>query len=295
VTLGLRVERAGVLSLLQDLGRPHGPDVGVSVSGAFDLRSAQAANRLVGNGSDAACIEVLLGGFRAVAISSLHLAVTGAHGGVSVNGDPAHDYSSSTGRAVVAHLQPGDLLAVARPREGLRAYIAVRGGFDALPVLGSRSHDTLGRLGPPPLRSEHIVAVGSAFERAPAIATQPSMEPVRRDEPLTLFVGPHTNQLAAQGDFARHVWTVDTRANRVGVRLNPSADAPPVGLPGNLASIPVFPGCIQLPPDGHPIILGPDAGTTGGYAVIGVLARPDLDRLAQTRPGEHLRFRWAAT
>ncbi len=94
-------------------------------------------------------------------------------------------------------------------------------------------------------------------------------------------------------DFTSLAWTVDTRANRVGVRLNPPADALPIGLPGNLPTIPVFPGCVQLPPDGHPIVLGPDAGTTGGYAVIGVLMRTGLDRLAQARPGRRVVFRWA--
>ena len=60
---------------------------------------------------------------------------------------------------------------------------------------------------------------------------------------------------------------------------------------GELPSEPTLPGAIQVPPDGQPIVLGPDAPVTGGYPVIAVVREADLDRLAQLRPGDRVALR----
>ena len=85
-------------------------------------------------------------------------------------------------------------------------------------------------------------------------------------------------------------WTVTPQSDRIGVRLDGPALARRAGL-GELPSEPVVTGALQVPPDGRPVLLGPDRPTTGGYPVIGVVVDNDLDRAAQLRPGDRVRFR----
>ena len=140
----LVVDRTGAQALLQDLGRGGHAHLGVSPSGAADRAALRLANRLVGNPEDAAAIECLLGGL-AVTAAALHwVAVTGAPTEVLVNGTRVGSHASLP-------LRPGDTLAIAAPPEGLRSYLAVRGGFQVAATLGSRSTDVLSGLGPEPL------------------------------------------------------------------------------------------------------------------------------------------------
>jgi allophanate hydrolase subunit 2 len=93
--------------------------------------------------------------------------------------------------------------------------------------------------------------------------------------------------LAGVNDLLTSVWTVRADSDRVGIRLDGPAlrrRAPDRELP----SEPMVTGALQVPPDGRPVILGPDRPSTGGYPVIAVVVDDDLDRLAQLRPGDRL-------
>ena len=163
----------------------------------------------------------------------------------------------------------------------------MRGGIAVEPVLGSRSTDTLSGLGPAALRVGDRLPVGpprgpvSGSAGAPAAST--AALPVRfgpRDDWFTT---------AARHELLEAEWTVRSDSDRVGVRL----DGPVLerSRQGELPSEAVLPGALQVPPDGRPILFGPDAPVTGGYPVFAVVTA--LDRAAQLRPGDRLRFRAA--
>jgi allophanate hydrolase subunit 2 len=168
-------------------------------------------------------------------------------------------------------------------------------------VLGSRSTDTLSGLGPPVLAAGQELPVGTAAAGDPgdfgAAAGSPAGVPA-----LRLAPGPRADWFAPESLDRLYGmdWQVLADSNRIGVRLGgtalrlggtalrlrPDTEQAAAELP----SEPTLPGAVQAPPDGQPIVLGPDAPVTGGYPVIGVLPGPELDLLAQLRPGARLRF-----
>ena len=277
----LRVADAGPLTLVQDLGRPGREQWGVAGSGAFDRGAHALAQRLVGNQAGAAGLEVLLGGLRFVAEADVVVAVAGAPCPVSVGGRPEAP-------GVALRVPAGASFALGAPARGVRCYLAVRGGIAVPPVLGSRSRDTGAALGPAPVGAGDLLPVG-----APAAALEPWYGPAPSREPLLdgpavveLAPGPHDEMAAPEGD-----WVVGERSDRVGVRLvDPRGRLAGAGS-GGLPSFPVLPGSVQLTPAGELVVLGPDAGVTGGYPVLGVATGASLDRLAQCRPGERVTVR----
>jgi len=281
----LDVLRTGPLTLVEDLGRPGLAHVGVGRSGAADRRAHALANRLVANPADRATLEITLGGFSArVRGGAVVIAVTGADAHPAVDG-------IAFGLNSVRHLVPGQILSLGSPQTGLRSYLAVRGGVDAAPVLGSRSYDTMSRIGPAPLRSGDAVRIGRAGNGFPELEQAP-VAPITGD-PVTLTVlpGPRDDWFADPDALVRTEWVASDLCDRVGVRL---AGAPlRHRWPGRqLPSEGAARGAIQVPPSGQPVIFGPDHPVTGGYPVIGVVADSDLDTLAQLRPGQQVRLRW---
>jgi biotin-dependent carboxylase-like uncharacterized protein len=268
----IEVVATGPLATVQDLGRPGFAALGVARSGAFDRAALRLANRLVGNPDDAAAIEVTLGGLE------LRLAdpVTVALSGAVCPGAP--DWGVAVSRPAGAAIRLGS------PAQGLRSYLAVRGGLAVDAVLGSRSTDTLSGLGPPILRPGQRLPVGSAI----GPVSGASAAAASAGSVLLVRFGPRDDWFtaAARARLLDSVWTVRAASDRIGIRL----DGPPLGraVDGELASEPTLPGALQVPPDGRPILLGPDAPVTGGYPVIAVVT--DLDPAAQLRPGDRLTF-----
>ena len=290
---GLLVVRPGMLTTVQDLGRPGLADLGVGESGAADRGAAARANAAVGNPVDAALLETVLGGLRLRARGEQLLALAGAVGPVSVSGS-GHSFDADAGRRI--QLPDGAEIRLATPMSGLRGYLAVRGGIAVASVLGSRSTDQLSGLGPPPLRAGDLLPIGGPWPaRRVATSTHQPEPPPDPDEPVLLgaLPGPHLDRFtaAARETLFSEPFAVDSRSNRVGVRLIGPAlnrtrddELPPLGL---------VPGAIQVPPDGHPVIFLADHPVTGGYPIIGVLTDTAIDRAAQLRPGRSLRFaRW---
>ena len=271
----IEIESAGPLATVQDLGRTGYADQGVGRSGAADQRSHRLANRLVGNPETAATIEITLGGLAIRLLSAATMAFTGAR----CPGVPAWNSALS--------LPVGTRLRLAAPTAGLRSYLAVRGGFTTPAVLGSRSTDTLSGLGPDPLRAGDRLPVGTTVDGPPsdeAILSGPTGRPLR------VVTGPRTDWFTdgSVEQLFSTAWSVLPASDRIGVRLA----GPPLRRrrDGELPPEPTLPGAIQVPPDGRPIVLGPDAPVTGGYPVIAVLGHGELDWLAQLRPGAEVRF-----
>lgn len=278
----LTVLAPGPVATVQDRGRRGWAAIGVTTSGAADRAAADLANRLVGNDPDAAVVEVTAGGLRLRAGRTVLVAVTGAPAPVSVDGRAAPLNAPLT-------LAAGEVLTLGLPAAGLRSYVAVRGGVAVPPVLGSRSTDTLSGLGPAPLAAGDVLPVGRPEGGEVSGA---SGVPAPAGGPLPVRLGPRDDWFtaAARERLVRAEWTVRAESDRVGLRL----DGPRLerAVPGELPSEPVLPGAVQVPPDGRPIVFGPDAPVTGGYPVIAVVLQ--LSPVAQLRPGDRVRFSSAA-
>jgi biotin-dependent carboxylase-like uncharacterized protein len=281
----LEVLRTGPLALLEDLGRPGLAHVGVGGSGAADRRAHRLANRLVANPDDRATVEITLGRFAArVHGGDIDIAVTGADTNPAVSGIPFGNNS-------IQHVHAGDVISLGTPHAGLRSYLAVRGGIAVEPVLGSRSYDTMSAIGPRPLREGDVLPVGTHTADYPELEQAPVA--ALTDDVLELGVvpGPRDDWFSEPDALVHTDWVATDRSDRVGMRLfaRPLAYRwPDRQLPSEGATR----GAIQVPPNGQPVILGPDHPVTGGYPVIGVVTDADTDRAAQIRPGQTVRLHW---
>ncbi|WP_181319516.1 biotin-dependent carboxyltransferase family protein [Rhodococcus sp. OK519] len=281
----LEVLRAGARTTVQDRGRPGHAALGVGISGAADVVAHDGANRLVGNDPGAATLEVTLGGLRVRAHGSATIAVTGAPTPLLVNGAPRPRYST-------LHVRDGDEVALGVAPTGLRAYLAVRGGIDVSPVLGSRSTDTLSGIGPDPLRDGDRLPVGCPSADLPAEDLIPPPAPATDPVELRIRMGPRDDWFtpASHSALVERTWTVSTDTDRVGARL----DGPgPLhrGRQGELPSEGMVRGALQVPPNGMPVLFLADHPVTGGYPVIAVVLEDDIPAAAQLRPGCRIRFR----
>lgn len=282
--MSLTVVHAGLQTLVQDAGRPGYASSGVGMAGGFDRAALRQANTLVGNPPNTATLEVLGGGLRVRATREHVLAVTGAVGPIHVAGVPVEH-----GRAFV--VQPGQDLELSSFAVGLRAYLAVSGGIIAEHLLGSRATDTLSGLGPAALTEGGKIPIG--IGRRPV--ELPDIQALISSGEISVDVvlGPRDDWFttAARARFLATGWTVSPTSNRIGVRL----EGPPLerSVEVELPSEPCVFGSVQVTSAGLPVVLGPDHPVTGGYPVIAVVADRHLDRLAQLRPGETLRFRRA--
>lgn len=282
----LEILTTGPLALLEDLGRPGFAHLGVTRSGAADRRSHTLANRLVANPDDRATIEVTFGGFSArVRGEAVTIAVTGADVNPSADG-------LSFGVNSIHHAHDGQVISLGVPSSGLRSYLAVRGGFDAEPVLGSRSYDVMSAIGPRPLRRGDVLTVGAPPAEFPELDQAPVAAIAEDRVELLVVPGPRDDWFADPDALVRTDWVASDRSDRVGTRLTGhplEARWPDRQLPSEGA----VRGAIQLPPNGSPVIFGPDHPVTGGYPVIGVVTDDDLDKTAQLLPGQRVKMHWS--
>ena len=276
----LEVLATGPLTLVQDLGRPGHAAVGVSRSGAADRTAFRLAARLLAQSYAAAALEVTLGGLAVRCRGALVVALTGAEAPAEVDG------------RAVAHRSPlqlrdGQTLRLSTPTAGLRTYLAVRGGIDVAPVLGSRATDTLAGLGPPPVRVGDLLPVGDPPARFPVVDVAPTAPPDGGPLTLRAVLGPREDWLADPAALAATRWTVSSRSDRVGVRLEgPPLRHAPSRSGQELASEGVVRGALQVPAGGQPVLFLADHPVTGGYPVAAVVVAADVDRAAQARPGQ---------
>lgn len=282
----LEILKTGPLALLEDLGRPGLASLGVTRSGAADRRSHTLANRLVANPHDRATVEVTFGGFSArVHGGDLAIAVTGADADPSVNG-------LRFGTNSIHYAHDGEVISLGTPRAGLRSYLAVRGGIDAATTLGSRSYDVMSAIGPQPLRAGDVLTVGEHTADFPELDQAPVASISGDVIELTVVPGPRDDWFTDADALVHTEWVTSDRSDRVGTRLT----GPPLHARWPERQLPsegAVRGAIQVPPNGLPVILGPDHPVTGGYPVIGVVVDRDVDKVAQVRPGQHVRMHWS--
>jgi biotin-dependent carboxylase-like uncharacterized protein len=281
----IEIVRPGMQATIQDLGRWGFGHLGVPEAGAMDPRSLRLSNRLVGNPEDAAAIEFLLGGFAVRFHCQRAFAICGAPLDLRINGMPA-----ASGQWQLA--KDGDLVVAGRAGHGLRSYLAIAGGIDVAPILGSRSTDTLSGLGPPALTLGDLLHLGSPERRAPAVDV--AMSTISRP-PAELIVdfhwGPRDDRFTsgAQRTLVEGTFMISQEVDRIAARL----DGPTLEFANraDLLTEGLALGSIQVPPSGRPIIHLANHPPTGGYAVIGVVTSDDVATLSQCPPGTRIRFR----
>jgi biotin-dependent carboxylase-like uncharacterized protein len=270
---------------LQDQGRIGYANIAVPTSGAFDQKSHQLANRLIGNFPNACAIESLRGSFEFSTDSELVISATGAPTSVQVDGREHEMFRS-------IFVPAGSVVSVSPGSLGMRTYLAIRGGIVGNQIMGSSSYDELSQIGTPPIKP------GDKFSVENQVAGSITGDYI----PGSVITGLNTVELEAMpaprwSGFSNSdilftsEYQVTSSVNRVGLRL--SGPALVWNSESRLASEGVVTGAIQIPVDGMPLIFGPDHPTTGGYPVVAVVSRNSLDLLAQTAPGTVIRFKSA--
>jgi len=275
-------------ALVQDLGRPGHAAIGVSRSGAADRAALGLANRLLGNPADAAAVEVTFGGLTLRAGDDLAAPLT-----VTVSGAPAPADVDGTplGQHALVVLRAGQELRLGVPPVGLRSYVGVRGGIAVDAVLGSRSTDVLSGLGPAPLATGDVLPIGPEPTDLPLLDVAPVACPPSGPVTLRVVRGPRADRLVDPAVLAATAWTASERSDRVGMRLT-GGHLDHAG-DEELPSEGMVRGCVQVPPGGEPVLFLADHPVTGGYPVVAVVLDADVDRAAQVRPGQQVRFRFS--
>jgi biotin-dependent carboxylase-like uncharacterized protein len=242
----------------------------------LDEPAHRLANRLVGNEESAATLECLGGRVAFRARAAVTIAVTGAQVPVTVAGR-ARDWGNAVGVPAGAEVRIGDATW------GLRAYVAVSGGIEVQPVLGSRSTDLLSGVGPPAVEEGDVLPVGvPTGDPAPVDAVRTR----RSARELRLRLGPREEwfEPASVKALAGSSYVVGSESNRIGLRLE--GEKIRWRDKGELPSEGMVLGAVQVPPNGQPVVFLNAHPTTGGYPVIGVVVREDLALCAQLRPGD---------
>jgi antagonist of KipI len=299
----ITVVQPGLFTTVQDLGRPGHRAAGVPLSGGADMLSLRLANLLVGNAEEAAAVECTLLGPTLRFEREATVAVVGAE-------FPGFPGGGATRVAAGTEISLGHATA------GCRGYLAVSGGIDVPAVLGSKGTLVVAGLGGfagRPLRAgdrlriaasdrhrppsvgrtfslSESTAAGRRFPNLPhrdSPGRSPASDPARRPAELRIIPGEHAD---AFGEAAwRRTFRTSSRSDRMGLRLE-GEPLPGAGAFAGMPSVAVFPGTVQVPPDGLPILLLADAQTIGGYPVLGQVIMADLPWAAQLRPGDEVRF-----
>ncbi len=265
----IEILAAGPLTSVQDpFGRPGWRHLGVPTGGAADAWSARLANRLVGNPDAIALLEITLGGLELRFGTDAVAAVTGGVR-VTLGGIPGEVN-------IGFHVRSGGAIRI-DAGSGARGYLAVAGGIVVEPVLGSASTDLRTGFG-----GHHGRALRPgdrlAFATGEGTAARWTGSPVTG--PIRITPGPHVTDVSLDGE-----WVVGSEADRTGMRLDgrtlDGGEVPSMGLPL---------GAIQVPPDGRPIVMLADRPVTGGYPVPACVSGADIGRVAQLRPGDRVTF-----
>jgi len=287
----LRILHAGPVCTVQDAGRHGYLRFGVTPAGPMDWIAHRMANILAGNAPGAAAIEIGPGGL-SVAAEGGPLRI-----GIGARGFRVRRDGNDLPTRVALTLQPGARLDIAPGPTHLWAYLAVAGGFDTPAVMGSHATHLRSGIGPfggralttgqgLPVRAEARANVAVA-----KVEEWGLFEPVPPDTgPLRFVPGPQEDAFAPGmlAAFAAATYRVAARSDRMAWRLTGPALTHAQGH--DIVSDGIAPGAIQVPGDGLPLVLMADRQPTGGYPKIGTVIRADLPRLAQTRPGQSVRF-----
>lgn len=285
------VERPGIMTLVQDLGRWGYQSRGVTVSSPMDQFSLRMGNVMLGNGQNDAALEITLSGLDIVIGGEQCAVLAGADLSMRINGMAAPAWT-------VHHLPRGSRVTIGgMTGDGCRSYLCFSGGIDVPLVMGSRSTYTKAALGGyrgRALKSGDVVGLGAPrplWRRGIGLTCPPELRPARApDEPISAMDGPQIDAFTKGGidTFYGETFTVSNDIDRMGYRL----DGPEIGRckSPDIVSDGIAHGAVQVPGHGRPIVMMSDRQTTGGYTKIAVVSTWSAAALAQRLPGDAVRF-----
>ena len=281
------VMQPGVYTTVQDRGRFNYQQFGVPVCGAVDSFAYRVANALVGNLQGQAVLEATIFGPTLKVLNQGLIAVTGGNLTPLINNTPLPMWKSIA-------MHPDDVLQFKGVKSGCRAYIAVAGGIDVPLVMGSRSTYVAGKIGG---MNGRPLSAGDRLNRGREIAKAEGHVPSELiplypdDREICVILGPQDDYFSEGIEkFFTSTFTVSTKADRMGYRLEGNAIMHKKEVVKSIISEPSVPGGIQVPPDGQPIILLVEQ-TVGGYTKIATVISSDIGKVGQAKPGDRIRFR----
>jgi 5-oxoprolinase (ATP-hydrolysing) subunit C len=280
----LRVDDAGPATSVQDKGRFGAQRYGLGTAGAMDRVALATGNALAGGLAGNAAVEIGPFAARFTAVGApVRVAFTGAARQISVAGRPV------TLNATVL-VGAGETVSLGFAKAGVFTYMAVAGGIQARPSMGSLSVHQRAGLGSPyarPLKAGDAIPVLAAKDGELERSVVPLLV---APGPVRVVLGPQDDYFSADtiDQFLAANWRISAMSDRMGYRL----EGPPLAhLKGaNIVSDGIAYGAIQVPGNGQPLALLSDRGTTGGYPKIATIITADLGRFAQTPVGQSLRF-----
>jgi KipI family sensor histidine kinase inhibitor len=280
----LEVRQPGLFSTVQDMGRPGFRHLGVPGSGGLDVLSQSQSNYVVGNPGSSPAIEVMGGFFSVKALADVVVAVTGGDCELTVGGRKAETYSPLL-------LREGDELAMGRTT-GLLNYLSVAGKLAIESVMGSCSTYSIGGFGGysgRALKAGDMLGVEGLSDHVLMRSVPASARTLSSGDPIEAVRGSLGDSEPATGNapFGSE-FMVSEVSDRTGYRLKCSQRIP--GARGQVLTYPTYPGYLQIPPDGSPIVLQRDCPTTGGYQLAAAILPSEMGRFSQLKPGAKVRF-----
>ncbi|PYZ96858.1 allophanate hydrolase [Alteribacter lacisalsi] len=295
----IKVLKPGLQTTVQDNGRAGYYETGMPPSGALDQYSYAVANMLAGNKKGAAVLEITYMGPELSFEQDTVIAVTGAAIPPKINGESVSSWET-------LEVKKGDILSFDFVKQGARSYLAVAGGIDVPSVMNSRSTYTLCGIGGyegRALEGDDWLSVGDLKERNIKTGTRVKEQYIPdfpKNHEIRVITGLCNYRLTDESKqrFLNLEWTVTPEANRVGYRLKGERlefvpREQPFGAgsnPSNVVDLGYPIGSIQIPDGVEPIALLNDAVTGGGYATVATIISTDLNKIAQAKTNEKIKF-----
>ena len=298
--MSIKVIEPGLLTTIQDLGRPGYFHLGIPIGGAMDRVALRSANLLVGNEEGAAALEAVFMGPKLLIMKDVIVAVTGATIPILVDGKEQPGWTSF-------EVKSGQTLSFGYLQAGARAYIAFAGGITTPKSLGSRSTYAIGGLGGingRPIAADDSIPIGSANDAKTNLCIPERFQRInglKETTELRVLPGLYWHRITdtAQSNFFEDVWTVAPEADRMGYRFKNGRKLDfvdrdqPFGAgsdPSNIVDGCYPYGSIQVPGGTEPIVLHRDAVSGGGYFMIGTVISADMDLIGQLQPNTKVKF-----
>jgi len=281
------VLKPGLFTTVQDLGRYGYLKYGVPISGTMDTFSLVAANVLVANNSNDACLEITLSGPELQALTRTQIAVTGGAISLKINGQNVPMWQT-------LEVQEGDVVSFGKVESGCRAYLSIRGGINIPLMLESRATYVRGGFGGMngrQLKTEDIIKGFDIPSLKAGYSMPENLVPQFTDQfKVHVILGPQADMFTKKGinTFLSSPYKVTLEADRMGYRLEGTIIEHKAKA--DIISDALLPGAIQVPKNGEPIIIMRDAQTTGGYPKIAVAITPDVSFLGQAKPNDMIEF-----
>jgi antagonist of KipI len=286
--MGMKIEDGGILTSIQDGGRFGYEQFGVSPSGPMDAKAMHIGNILVDNEIGESCLETTIMGPTICFEENAVVAITGADCAPTINGKNVSMYRALS-------INAGDVLKLGMVKNGCRSYLAIAGGID-VPVLMNSKCTMVGKnFGGFEGRK---LQKGDVLKLAKSVSTLPNMaarliipeKMVQGVHTLRVILGPQEERFTEKGieTFLNSEYKVGQAFDRQGYRL----EGPVIEhtTDSNIISDGIVTGSVQVPGDGHPIVMLAEHQTIGGYTKIATVASIDLPVIGQCKAGDIIRF-----